>query len=69
MRVRLRNLAVFIDTITTDRYTDLLHRGTTMQVVTEMDMGFSLMSFLPPLIAVAVGMLIVLIVDWRRNGG
>ena len=35
----------------------------------EMEMSFPLMSYLAPVFAVALGMLIVLIVDWRRNGG
>jgi len=34
----------------------------------EMEMSFSLMSYLAPVVAVIVGGLITLALDWRRHG-
>jgi hypothetical protein len=63
-------LAVLIKPIPTNRYTDLFdHRGIPMQTPVELDMSFSLVSFMAPIGAIVIGMLIVLALDWRRNGG
>lgn len=34
-----------------------------------MEPGFTLLSYIAPMIAVVIGGVIVLALDWRRNGG
>ena len=40
-----------------------------MGIPMDMEMGSSLMSYIAPLVAVVLGFLIMLAMDWRRNGG
>jgi hypothetical protein len=62
-------LAVLIKPIATNRYAYFFdHRGLRMTIITEMEMGFSLFSYLPALIAIVGAIIAAIILDWTRNG-
>jgi len=67
MRMRALKLAALVDAVSTNRNANFLHGGSHM----EMEMSFSLLSYIAPLLAIAFGCAVVLlflaIKDWVQS--